>query len=192
MQEQRAGSHSDSGLMRGLALLASVATVGTTLAILTAAARSDPSTPLALALAALGLEKMASKSNSLCGNCYKSNRCMEISPGAWTEEKQRCLCEGIGPNAQKPCTMQCAHGGPSPVEETQLMGCQTQSCNHCSRNCGGSEYYRNKGTIANWPYSPTYTSGDTWTRVRLHLRATPHVMRHRAAHARPAPTRSHR
>lgn len=108
-----------------------------------------------------GLEKV----HEMCGNCYKMNRCSELALGNYSDAKQACLCAGEGPWAQKPCQIQCAKTGPHPIEEVKLMPCAKTACNHCSRNCGGGNYWSNPGTIANWPYSPTYTSGKTWSRV---------------------------
>jgi hypothetical protein len=145
------------------------------LAALSRAFRSGRTEPLAESLRAdekgegAGIEKVY----EMCGNCYKMNRCSEISPGNYSDEKQRCLCDGIGPYAQKPCQVQCTKTGPRPVDETKLMACQKASCNHCSRNCGGGNYWSNPGTIANWKYSSTYTSGQTWTQVRRKMATRP-------------------
>ncbi|KAG8470205.1 hypothetical protein KFE25_008626 [Diacronema lutheri] len=104
------------------------------------------------------------KVQEMCGNCYKMNRCSELALGNYSDAKQECLCAGVGPWAEKPCSVQCAKTGPHPVVETKLMPCQKTACNHCSRNCGGGNYWSNPGTIANWQYSSTFTSGKTWTR----------------------------
>lgn len=105
------------------------------------------------------------KANALCGNCYKMNLCSKLALGNYSDEKQACLCDGVGPDAQKACQVQCAQSGPEPVGEIKLMPCGKSACNRCSRNCGGGNYWANPGTIANWKYSPTYTSGKTWSRV---------------------------
>lgn len=118
------------------------------------------------------LEKKAAHSQAMCGNCYKMNRCSEIAPFNYSDAKQACLCAGKGPHAKRPCQIQCAKQGPAPIRDTKLMACQKSGCNKCSRNCGGGEYWSNTGTIANWKYSSTYTTGNTWARVRTRARAS--------------------
>jgi hypothetical protein len=100
------------------------------------------------------------------------------------------LCEGIGPFAQKPCTVQCAKSGPEPVADIKLMPCQSTACNKCSQKCGGGQYSSNPGTVGNWQFSPTYTTGATWSKVgapaRLPRAAASHYLR---SHARVPPPR---
>lgn len=129
------------------------------------------------------------KANALCGNCYKMNLCSKLALGNYSDEKQACLCDGVGPDAQKACQVQCAQSGPEPVGEIKLMPCGKSACNRCSRNCGGGNYWANPGTIANWKYSPTFTSGKTWSRVSS--RASPSRRTQSRACAKGAPSAPH-
>jgi len=108
------------------------------------------------------LEKRFDWSLGMCSDCYKINRCAELSPNNYSDAKQACLCDGKGPYARKPCQVQCQGHGPEPQYLVKLMPCQRRACNTCSRSCGGGNYWQNPGTIANWMYSSDYTTGKTW------------------------------